>query len=955
MPNRLPNSPAEIFNRSERVTVYYEGRAVSAYEGDTVAAALLGAGVRIFSRSFKYHRPRGPSCLSGQCGRCSMIVDGRPHVRTCQTLVRNGMIIKSQGKTHRDVMAVADKMSGALPTGFYYKAFHKPAWIWPHALKVIRRAPGGHPKVKAVTDRGRFEEAHLTPEILIIGGGPAGLEAALTASRSGVRIVIVESDSGLGGFERYQSGSESAAVKELAKAVASAENVTVLTSTTASAIYPEGIVVCFQSDHGDEFDGRIYVVHPQTTIMATGAMSQPMIFANNDRPGIILPEAAQRMVHLHALRPGRKVLIAGGDDYSGRVALDLIARGVTVAAVADYRQDGFDESLLLDLSAAGIPFLPGHVIVQAKGVTPVRGAELVKLDGLSKRFIHADCLVASAGRTTRHKLLGIAGAGMRYRPEFNLYLPRDLPPGYYAAGRVLGLQDPKAIRAQGRLAAAGALADLGLDTRLMTGEAEEILKGAPGIEPVKEQPRLSVESGKRFFCFCHDVTEKDLESTLREGFRSMEAAKRYSTATMGSCQGAMCEANFARFLSQRKPVEPDKEPLPTPRPMAGPMSLGALASGYHFPARLSPLHRIQEAVGAVPIRIGSWIRVEHFGDPENESLAVHERAGLLDISTLGKFRVFGPDAEKLLDRINTRKVTGLKEGKILYTAACNEEGVLIDDGVIIKKAEDDYFLTTSTARAPVAKQWYARWLREEAWQAWMVDLTDALAAMNLAGPRAREILASLTDSDVGNEALPYMHSTRLEIAGVKALVLRMGFLGELGYEIHCPAGQGLYLWRKLFEAGSSCGLQSVGLETLMVCRLEKGHILPGIDTDGNTSLLEAGLGWLWDRGKEDAVGTPMLRLLESEPGKLEILPFSVDGRTGLKEGHLVVNGDERLGYITSVRYSPILDQTIGLVLIRPDEDVRNRGRLTLYFEGDRMDVRVVRTPFYDPQGGRMKI
>ena len=327
------------------------------------------------------------------------------------------------------------------------------------------------------------------------------------------------------------------------------------------------------------------------------------------------------------------------------------------------------------------------------------------------------------------------------------------------------------------------------------------------------------------------------------------------------------------------------------------------------------------------------------------------------MSTLGKFRVFGPDAGKLLNRVHTKGVDKLDGAKILYTAACNEEGVIIDDGIIIKRDNNDYYVTTSTARGPLAKEWYARWQRDQHWEVWVSNLTDAYGGMNLAGPRSREILSKVTDADISSKALPYMYWVSASVAGVRCLVFRMGFLGELSYEIHCAASHAPHVWQSLLETGKEFGLKPVGLETQLCCRLEKGHVLPGLDTDGNTSLLEAHFGWLRDKNRYDMVGGPMLKLLEKAPLRARVTPFLLDGRVDLKEGYLVVSREKpgRVGHITSARYSPTLDKTVGLALVEPHAEMSESGELTLAGGGRKFKARVAKTPFYDPKGERLSL
>ena len=953
---RLPEKSTEVINRSKRVTITYRNKTIHAFEGDTVASALHAAGIKVMGRSFKYHRPRGIMDLGVHATEPTMEVDRRPNTRIARTSVRDGMRVEPEGKIEKDIFGFADKLSWAMPVGFYYKRMYKSKWAWEKAMKVMRIAPGNLGEIKPLGEKPRFEQVNLTPELLVVGAGLAGLEAALLGAKAGVRVVLVEAEPWLGGFETFQGEENMRQVEKLTDQFQGLDNLKILTSTTAAASYPDGLVFCVRSGLPDDpFYEVSYLIRPKKVVVATGAMDRPLIFNHNDRPGVMLPQTAHRFIHHYGLKPGNRVLVAGGDEYIYKVALDLAENGVEVVAMVDSRQHGFPEEFQARLVKAGIDFMPGHTIIQAEGKKIVSGVHVTKLDGSARTSFPIDAIIASCGRTPLFKLLAQTGTNMEFHPGLGFHLPRKQAPGYQGAGRVMGLEDRDAIRAQGRLAAAKCLIELGLDTGYETKQAEETLAQAPVIKPNPSQIPTVGSKNRRFICFSNDVTEKDIDTAMAEGFDHTEMIKRYTTATMGPEQGALSQANFLDYLAKKMPDQLGAQTITTPRPPLVGLSMGSLAAGLHDQPRLTPLHHIQIEQGGKPMRAGPWIRIEDFGDPEKESLAVRNAAGICDVSTLGKFRIFGPDAEKLLNLINLRGVDGLKDDKILYTAACNEEGVCIDDGIVIKLDEHDYYFTTSTGRGPVTKEWYLRWCREKDWQVWLVNLTDAKAGMNLAGPRSRDILSRLTEADISNEAMPYMSWIKTEVAGVKSIVLRMGFLGELSYEIHCPASQGTYLWNKLLEVGGDFGLKPVGLETQFICRLEKGHILPGLDTEGNTTLFEAHFGWLWDHSKEDTVGGPMLKLLEDQPFLNQVIGFSLDSRVGLIDGHLVVDGDNRLGYMTSVRYSPTLNQTVGLALVKPHENWKEGGEVSVLLEGKVLKARYIKPPFYDPKGERLRI
>ncbi len=954
---RLPPSSTQVIDRSRPLTIYYMGNPVKAYVGDTVATALHAAGIKQMATSFKYHRPRGIMELGVHATDPLMEVDGRFNTRVARTPVVEGMRVEPQFKKGIDIFKLADKASKALQVGFYYKnpLFYKSEKTWDKARKMMRTAPGNLPSITPLKIKPAFDEVNLTPELLVIGGGLGGMEAALVGARSGVRVVLVEAEGWLGGFHAFQGPKALEPVLHLKEQLTKFSNLTVLTWTTASMVYPDGLFVCIQTCAPDDpFLERSYLIRPKVAIFATGAMDRPLMFANNDRPGVMFTQTAQRLVHLYGLKPEEEVLISGGDDQIYKVALDMVEHGVRVVGVADSRAQGGSDELSSSLAQHGVPIWPGEVVIEAKGKGAVTGAIVGKVGATSGHSEKCKAIIASSGRTPLFKLIAQAQAKIVYDPKLGFHLAKDLPKGYATAGRLNGLEDQEAIRAQGRLAAAEVLETIGLETKTDIDEARELLGKAPSIKANPSQSRSTRLNGQRFICFGNDVTEKDVDQALEEGFTNVEMIKRYTTATMGAEQGALSQANFLDYLAYKQPNQMGSQQINTPRPPLAGVCMGVMAAGHHDQPKIPPLHWVQLKAGGKTIRTGPWIRIEHFGDPEEETLAVHRSAGLCDVSTLGKFRIFGPDAERWLNRVNTRSIEGLSDNRICYTAACNEEGVVIDDGIVIKLGDDDYYFTTSTARGPATMEWYYRW-KEREWEAWLVNLTEARAGMNLAGPASREILSKLTSTDLSNEALPFMHWTKAELAEVPCYILRMGFLGELSYEIHCPSNQSVYLWEKLIEAGEPLGLKRIGLEAQLICRLEKGHVLPGLDFDGNTNMFEAHLDWLWDSSKEDSIGAPMLRLLAKQPFRCEVIGFKLDGRVNLKDGHLVVNGERQFGYITSVRYSPLLDQTIGLALVQNSEELKKAGEIKLWLEGKEVRANLVKPPFYDPSGERLRI
>ncbi|GAC1431412.1 MAG: hypothetical protein NVSMB65_04940 [Chloroflexota bacterium] len=555
---------------------------------------------------------------------------------------------------------------------------------------------------------------------------------------------------------------------------------------------------------------------------------------------------------------------------------------------------------------------------------------------------------------------------MTYDEHLDLFTPRSMAPGVSAAGAVTGVRDVRAALLGGRVAGSGAAAGLlaggkegeqrhggGQDERRELAALEEAFHARVRARPIA--PRGATE-GKSFVCPCEDVTLKDIDWCVAEGFDTIETLKRYSTATMGPCQGKLCAMNTVAACARATGRTIGQTGTTTARPLVAPVSLGTLGGPHWEPLRLTPLHDRHIALGAQMMDAGQWKRPRHYTSPEDEARAVRERAGLIDVSTLGKLEVRGPDAVKLLERVYTTRMADLRVGRSRYGVMVDDTGVIMDDGTVTRLGEDHYFITTTSSGVGAVEEWLTWWMEGTGWEARVTNVTAALAAVNLAGPRAREVLGGLTDLDVSAGALPYLAAVQGAVAGVPARILRIGFVGELGYEMHVPAHYGAHLWDALMEAGREVGLVPFGVEAQRLLRLEKGHIIVTQDTDALSTPLEAGLAWAVKLDKPEFLGKAALgSLKEAGIGQklvgFETLDASVvpdEGAPILQDGRL-----DPVGRVTSARFSPTLGKTIGLAWV-PVSLAGHGAGLRIRHNGDSIAARVVPTPFYDPSGARMK-
>lgn len=972
--NRLQHLPTLKIDPPRHLTFTYGGRYLRGCAGDSIASALFANGVRIFSRSIKYHRPRGLYSLDGESSNCLMEVDGLANVRAETTPLRNGMRVVAQnvwGSPEFDALGFLDKLSWAMPAGFYYTVFHKPYRWWPFFQNRIRKLSGVG-KLNPDWRKGATEELFLNAELCVIGAGPAGLTAALAAADQGLRVVVLEARAWPGGCYDWRERPDTAGVplrnraEQLAAAAMQHDNIRTFTCTSANGIWGDNLVTAFQTGNsGDSLSERLLQVRARNVVVATGCLERPAIFENNERPGVMQSSCAHRLVKWYGILPGRRAVFSVADDLALEAALDLSDLGVDVAAIADARSDGQDPALTAAIADRRIPFLRGWTAGKACGLRQVRGVQLQALNSCAGKYFPCDLLVASSGLTPNAALLFVAQTKMAYDRHSNFFLPEQLPPRLYAAGRLLALTDPEAIETSGRVAGLQAAHECGAVNEHDLSAAAQQLADLPGAaRGSKLITAPGIGKGKKsFVCFDEDATVKNIQQSCDAGFDVPELAKRFSAAGTGPSQGAIPGHNLPLLMAQMR-NEALPEILPTTvRPPVVPTLFATLAGPNHDLHKRTPLERVQWDAGAVFRRIGVWRRARYF-DPslstKEEVQAVHNGVGIIDVSTLGKFRVFGPDARKALDRVYVGDMAQVPRGKVKYSAMLNEDGCIADDGVITRLGETDYYLTTSTGRAGMTAEWLRYHTRYDDWDFHMVNLTDTLGAINIAGPKARDVLGRLTDADIGNEAFPFMGYRAFKLNGsIPVRAMRLGFVGELSFELHLPASHAETAWKMLLEAGREFGIRPFGLEAQNILRLEKGHVIIGQESEIRTTLHDLGLGFLWDRKKTDAdtVGVPSLAFTENQPDRLKLVGLRMDRPDEIPADGSVVVDETIRGHVCTARTSVTLGQAIGLALV--DEALSRPGtRLQIFQEGmgdRRFHATVVATPFYDPEGLRLRM
>ncbi len=629
----------------------------------------------------------------------------------------------------------------------------------------------------------------------------------------------------------------------------------------------------------------LYRFRAERIVVATGATEQPVVFPGNDLVGVMLPEGVRRLIRDFSIKPGKRAVVIGTDDESLEVAQDLRETGVAVPRVLDLRE-----------------LRPRELVAEGRKGRVRR----LLLDGDP---IDCDLLVASGGRQPAYSLLAQAGARVEYDEQLGVFVPTELPAGVEAVGSV-------------------------------TGE---------GLSKVAAEPSYG-GNGKCFVCVCEDVTTKDMKRAIGEGFDSIELAKRYTTTTMGPCQGKLCHLASIRIYAQENRMYEASIGTTTARPPWSPVELGLLAGRDLTPMRLSSLHWRHEEAGATIQWAGPWKRPYAYGDkPEDEVRAVHESLGVIDVSTLGKLFVEGPQAVELLERLYPNRFGDMKSGRIRYGVLTSDAGRIMDDGTVARLADDLFYVTTTSTGADAVTAWFEWWNAVWGYDAEIVNVTGALAAVNLAGPQSRDALQRLTEADLSAEEFRYLDAQEIEVAGVPTLALRIGFVGELGYELHFPSPAGEYLWDRFVAEGA----RPFGLEPQRVLRLEKGHVIVGQDTDSESNLYSSGMSWLPKLDKDDFVGKFALEHFAQRDEKERLVSFVMEENVVPAEGAQIVVEGLPAGRVTSARRSEAVGQVIGLAWV-PAERSEPGTRVEIQVERLRRGARITQGAFFDPAGERMR-
>jgi sarcosine oxidase subunit alpha len=987
-------------NTERPVNFTFDGVNYQGLEGDTVASALLANGVHLMGRGFKYHRPRGvvtagseePNALIGTSRGPGQF---EPNTRATMQEIYKGLSTESQNKWPSlkfDLGAINDRLYMLFSAGFYYKTFMWPKSFWDKVYEPFIRRAAGLGKSPTEVDPDHYASRYLHCDVLIVGAGPSGLAAGLTAARGGASVVVVDEHAELGGTLLSEPSVTIGDVKAwdwlsstLAE-LASLPNVQLMNRTTAIGYYHQNMVGLCQklTDHlsdvpADAPRERLWRVRAGQVILAQGAIERPMVFDGNDRPGVMMAGAAQTFLHRFGVKVGDHPVILTSHDSAWHTAFDLFDAGCKVAAIVDTRNDVAPE-LMQQANKRKIETLTGHTATATTGrlrvtsirVNPVRNGSVG-----AARTIPCDAVLMCGGWTPSLHLFSHTKGSLDWDPKSKAYLPGHKSEAVHIAGAGRGLWGIAAVLKDGAQAGADALRDLGRKASLASFVVRHDRTGT-GITQKELPTDRSPGSAKAFVDFQNDVTAKDIRLAVREGMRSIEHVKRYTTNGMATDQGKLSNMNGLTIASDALGKEIPQVGLTTFRPPYTPTSFGALAGyhkGSHFEVtRKTPIDSWAAEHGAVFEPVALWRRAWYFpksGEDMHAAVARECRAtrqslGIFDASTLGKIEVSGPDAVEFMNRMYTNPWAKLAPGKCRYGLLLGEDGFIRDDGVIGRIRDDLFHVTTTTGGAARVLNMMEDYLQTE-WpdlKVWLTSTTEEWTAVAINGPNARKLLAPLVEGqDMSDAAFPHMSVAECTVAGFPSRLFRISFTGELGFEVNVPARHGRALWEKLMAAGKAYDVCPYGTETMHVLRAEKGYIIIGQDTDGTVTPEDAGIGWAIGKAKPDFVGKRSLARPDIiAKGRKQLVGLlTEDPKHVLVEGAQIVLDPKQqkpmkmIGHVTSSYWSEALGRSIAMAVV---EGGFERMGDTLHIPtagGGSQAAMVTGTVFYDSAGDRLKV
>jgi len=990
-----------LIDRASQQNFTFNGKRFKGYAGDTLASALLANDQMLMGRSFKYHRPRGVIASGAEEPNAlmNMGAEGKfePNARATTTPLFDGLEAASQNhfpSLEFDVGALNTHLSRFLPAGFYYKMFIHPRPFWKHIYEPFIRQSAGLGKAPKARDADTYEHFYAFCDVLVIGGGIAGLQAAKVAADAGLEVMLVEQDPHWGGRAPVDGTEvDGKPVQEwidaTVAALAAMPNVTMRARCMGAGVYDHGYVLCYErlTDHAPKAAGprhRLWRVRAKQVVTATGAIERPLSFAGNDIPGVMLAGAVRDYVVNYGVSIGDRTVVVTNNDDAYRTAIALKESGLEVPAIIDARTGGAG-ALGDQAKALGIRVETGKAVAKVKGGKRVTGVGICAQagEGAVLEDIACDCVAMSGGWSPVVHLWSHCGGKLIWDDAQAMFRPdgdraptsHDGNPFVITAGAANGaLSD---VLADANAQAVDVVARCG-GTSDAQAPAEASTSENP-IEPIWLMPQGAAHKlrSKSWLDFQNDVKVSDVQLAAQEGFESVEHAKRYTTLGMATDQGKTSNINGLAILSKELGVDIPQVGTTTFRPPYTPISMGAIAGEARHeifqPLRKTPMHDWHNANGAHWEPVGHWRRPYCFlrGDetPEQavhrEVLNTREKLGLLDASTLGKIIVKGPDAGKFLDMMYTNMMSNLKPGRCRYGLMCSENGFLSDDGVVARISEDTWLCHTTSGGADRIHAHMEEWLQTEwwDWQVYTANVTEQYAQVAVVGPNARKVLEKLGGMDVSAEALSFMGWADGTLGGFDVRAYRISFSGELSYEIAVPANQGRAFWDALLEAGEEFGVMPYGTEALHIMRAEKGFIMIGDETDGTVIPQDLNLHWAISKKKTDFLGKrAQMRSHMADPNRWKLVGLETTDGSVLPDGAYAVgvgtnaNGQRNMiGRVTSTYHSPTLGKGIAMGLVHHGPDRMGEVLDFPRVDGTVVKAKIVDPVFYDKEGAKQNV
>jgi len=991
-------------DRSKPIKFRFNGKTLNGYKGDTLASALIANGVDVVGRSFKYHRPRGiigsgaeePNAIL-QVGEGAKTV---PNLRATQVELFDGLvaeIVNGWPSVEKDVGVINNVFARLLPAGFYYKTFMHPQKLWHKYEEIIRKA-AGLGRSPALPDPDHYEKLNHHCDVLVVGGGIAGLCAAIAAGKSGARVTVIDDQSEFGGRQldnRYQiNGAPSVDyVQALVNELGSLQNVTLLPRTCVYGYLDHNFLVAVEkvTDHEPSAYSnhipreRMWRIRAKQVVLATGAFERPLVFHNNDKPGVMIASAVSAYVNRYGVRPGKRLVYFVNNDSAYRSVLDVVEAGIDVEAVVDSRNNSQGD-LAMEVRNKGVRIFNQHVIVDVKGSSRVEGVSLAAIDkhmqviGGTTKQIDCNTLVVSGGWSPAVHLFAQSGGKAKWDDEQACFVPgQSMQKAQHNCGSANGCFSLSDCISEGFDAGVKAATETGFDTQKPEMPETAVEKQTP-IQPLwlVPSPHKDRQGPKQFVDYQNDTGAADIKLAIQEGYKSIEHIKRYTALGFGTDQGKLGNINGMAIAAQTLGQTIPQTGTTTFRPAYTPVTFGAVAGpelGDLFdPIRKTAIHAWHLENGAEFENVGQWKRPWFYpkaGEDihaavRRECKATRDSVGIMDASTLGKIDIKGPDAAEFLNRMYTNAWSKLGIGRCRYGLMLGEDGMVMDDGVTTRVGENHYYMTTTTGGAANVMAWLERWLQTE-WpqlKVLLTSVTDEWATIGLAGPNSRKLIEKIcTDIDFDADTFPFMSMQEGTIADVAGRVARISFSGELCFEINIPAQYGRHVWEACIEAGEEFNITPYGTESMHVLRAEKGFIIVGQDTDGSVTPIDLGMDWIVSKTK-DFIGRRSLERSDCvRANRKELVGLKTEvahqvipeGAQLVADANLTESPVPMIGHVSSSYYSSSLGHSIALALVKGGHSKMGDKVYAPLADGRTLVAEICSPVFYDTKGERQNV